>query len=193
MDRFLFSFLLIILSCSGNSDKNQLEGEDKIGLNIQAYTVDCDQVRFYLEEALRTDQEVRNGEVNASMEEVDEANQTLLYSIIQCCGTDKIVWAGDDATQAAFLIAQHAPLEFQLEFVSLFESWSKEGIIAPSTFVLMVDRMRLRQGKTQLYGSQVITDDSGISKLSPLDDLDKVRARRDSLYMEPLDDYVARF
>ncbi|MTI40254.1 DUF6624 domain-containing protein [Fulvivirga lutimaris] len=189
MNRLLLLFLLCFLSCSSSTEKNQFDGED----SIQTYAVDCDQVRIYLEEALRTDQGVRNGEIAISMEEVDEANQALFYSIMQCCGADKIIFAGEQATQAAFLITQHAPLEFQLAFVNLFKDWSKEGIISPSTFVLMVDRIRLRQGKTQLYGTQVVTDKSGVSKLSPVDDLEKVRARRDSLYMEPLEDYVARF
>ncbi|MEQ8245628.1 DUF6624 domain-containing protein [Fulvivirga sp.] len=193
MNRYFFLVLILFFACSNNIETSQLQGGDQNGLNIIAYTVDCDQVRFYLEEALRVDQGVRNGEIDRSMEGVDEANQALFYSIMQCCGADKIVGAGDQATQAAFLITQHAPLEFQLEYVNLFKEWSKEGIISPSTFVLMVDRIRLRQGKTQLYGSQISTDESGVSKLSPIDDLDKVRARRDSLFMEPLEDYVARF
>ncbi len=191
LDKYFFILLLIFgLSCSS---KNENEVVDRNNLNIQTYDVDCDQVRFYLEEAFKTDQGVRNGELSMSMEDVDKANQALFLSIFLCCGADKIVSAGDQATQAAFLIIQHASLEFQLEFEKLFEDWSKEGIISPSTFVLMVDRIRMRQGKDQLYGTQIISDESGESELYQVDDLDKVRARRDSLYMEPLEDYLARF
>lgn len=193
MNRFLCLLLLLSLSCSSSTEKDQSEDKDRNGLSIQAYTVDCDQVRFYLEEAYKTDQGVRNGEIDISMEEVDAANQILLYNIIQCCGADKIVSAGDQAARAAFFITQHAPLEFQLDYVNLFKDWAKEGIISPSTFVLMVDRILLRQDQPQLYGTQVTMDESGVSKLSPVDDLEKVRARRDSLNMEPLEDYLQRF
>ncbi len=160
---------------------------------LVSYSVDCDQVRYYLEEAHRTDQGVRTGKIAASMQSIDRQNQELILSILQCCGSKAIEEAGNEAAKAAFLIVQHAKHEMRVEYFNTFENWAKEGIIRASTLALMIDRMRMHEGESQLFGSQITTNEKGDQVMYRIDDLEKVRLRRDSLNMEPLEDYLLRF
>lgn len=191
---YIFICSLILISCAGDKNEKTSDVNSTIDSRWESYSVDCDQVRYYLIQAFDTDQGVRNGIVSyGTMEEVDQANQELLISILQCCGPEKIVSAGDRATMATFLILQHAPNDLQLKYFDLLEKWAKEGIIPARTFVLMIDRIRMFQNKPQLFGSQISTDEDGVSRLYKVDDLQKVKHRRDSLRMELLEDYLLRF
>ncbi|MEQ9167431.1 MAG: hypothetical protein RLO12_14335, partial [Fulvivirga sp.] len=160
---------------------------------LVSYSVDCENVRSLLLFAGERDQEVRQGGLSSDAQKVDRENQELLLSIFQCCGSIAIERAGNDVAQAAFLILQHASHEMRLEYFEVFESWAKEGIIKASTLALMVDRMRMHEGQPQLFGSQITSNEKGEQVFYEIDNLEKVRARRDSLFMEPLEDYVARF
>ena len=185
--------ILAFFSCDREDGGTDTDSDVEVDARCVSYSVDCDQVRYHLIQAFETDQGVRNGiEIYGTMEDVDRANQELLISILQCCGPEKIVSAGDRPTLTAFLIAQHAPIDFQLRYAPIFKNWASEGILPYRTFVLMIDRMRMHQGEPQLYGTQVISNDEGKMELYKVDDLEKVRLRRDSLNMETLENYLKR-
>lgn len=160
---------------------------------LVSYSVDCSNVRALLLNAGERDQEVRQGGMSSNAEQVDRENQELLISIFQCCGSLSIERAGNDVAQAAFMILQHASHEMRKQYFEVFESWAREGIIKASTLALIIDRMRMHEGKSQLYGSQITSNEKGEQTMYEIDDLEKVRARRDSLYMEPLEEYLQRF
>lgn len=166
---------------------------EEIDKRWTSYSVDCDQVRFYLENAFDRDQGIRQGTFEGSMESIDHANQELLLSILQCCGHDAIAKAGDKASRSAFFIAQHAPPSFREDLFPIFEHWANEGIIAVTSLTLMIDRIFSDNDQPQLYGTQVVSNEEGNMVLYKVDDINQVIKRRDSLGMEPLKDYLARF
>jgi len=57
---------------------------------------------------------------------------------------------------------------------------------------LLEDRVAIKHGRKQIYGSQITTDDSG-SFLAPLEDPEHVDGRRAEAGLPPLAEYLRRF
>lgn len=101
---------------------------------------------------------------------------------------------GSSLEATAFLVVQHAELPVQEKYFGLLESAAKAGELEMSSFALLVDRIRMRKGEKQLYGSQVTDPDGdGIWQLHPIEDEARVNQRRAEIGMEPLEDYAHRF
>ena len=101
---------------------------------------------------------------------------------------------GVSAAGAIWLVIQHAPLEKQEQYLPLITEAADKGEILKSNWALLIDRIRMRQGKTQLYGSQVVRDEAtGQWKLHDIEDEANVNKLRAEAGMEPLEDYARRF
>ncbi|MDN3594295.1 DUF6624 domain-containing protein [Zunongwangia endophytica] len=59
-----------------------------------------------------------------------------------------------------FLVIQHADLETQKMYLPIIESAVKNGQTLPSNLALLKDRVALRGGGKQIYGSQVWIDNT---------------------------------
>ena len=165
--------------------------------------------RAELERMLETDQQYRNELSELSQEkgadhpevkalwdkqlELDKRNLHVLERIIAVHGWSDARVFGRDAATAAFLVLQHADLKYQLEYLPLFRQAVEEGKASKSDLALLVDRVRVRQGKPQLYGSQVRQALDGTSEPYPIEDEANVDARRAEMELEPLADYLAYF
>ena len=128
------------------------------------------------------------------MHERDSANLILVSSIL-----DKYGWLGPDeigelANSTLFLVIQHADLETQLKYMPLMRKAVKDGKARAGSLALLEDRTKLRQGKKQIYGSQISSDPkSGEYYVQPLEDPDHVDQRRAGVGLEPLGEYTRRF
>lgn len=70
----------------------------------------------------------------------------------------------------------------------------KKGNASSSNLALLEDRVALRQGKKQIYGTQVTKDEvTGESYVLPLEDPDNVDKRRAEVGLEKLQDYLSNF
>ncbi|MGI0105271.1 DUF6624 domain-containing protein [Salinimicrobium sp. WS361] len=99
---------------------------------------------------------------------------------------------GRDGNSALFLVIQHADLQTQEKYIPLLQEAVKKGNAAPRDLALMEDRVALRQGKKQIYGSQISRDpETGKYYVSPLQDSDSVDRRRAEVGLQPLQDYVS--
>ena len=58
---------------------------------------------------------------------------------------------------------------------------------------LLEDRVALREGRKQIYGSQLITDSTNKTKLQPIEDPDHVDERRAAVGLGPLAEYLKQF
>jgi len=67
------------------------------------------------------------------------------------------------------------------------------GEMRASSLALLEDRVRLREGKPQLYGSQVTRNPAGQWEARDLEDPEKVDERRASVGLPPLAEYLAGF
>lgn len=128
------------------------------------------------------------------IEEKDSLNLLQVKKIL-----DERGWLGRDIVGAQgnttlFLVIQHADLPTQEKYLPLMQEAAKKGNANPANLALLEDRVALRQGKRQIYGSQVSRDEaSGQSYVLPLDDPDHVDERRASVGLGKLQDYVGRW
>ena len=64
---------------------------------------------------------------------------------------------------------------------------------SPADLALLEDRVALREGRKQIYGSQVHGSPDGKNWISPLEDPDNVDKRRAEVGLGPLAEYVAQW
>ena len=70
----------------------------------------------------------------------------------------------------------------------------KEGNAKPQNFALLKDRVLLGEGKKQLYGSQIGTNQTtGEHYVLPIKDPKNVNQRRKEMGLGSIDEYVSRW
>jgi len=101
---------------------------------------------------------------------------------------------GAKANTALWLVIQHAPLEAQQEFLPLLQQSVADEESSGSDLALLQDRILMRTGQPQKYGSQIATDpETGERRLYLLEDPYGVDARRAAVGLGPIADYVANW
>ena len=103
-------------------------------------------------------------------------------------GSDKV---GAQANQALFLVIQHADIKTQQKYLPMMREAVKKGNAPSSSLALLEDRVALREGKKQIYGSQ-IGRNTKTNKfyVLPLEDPDNVDKRRSEVGLDSLSEYV---
>jgi hypothetical protein len=120
------------------------------------------------------------------------SNQIIVRKIL-----DERGWLGEETighygNMALFLVIQHSNLETQEKYLSMIREAVKKGNADPANLALLEDRVALRQGKKQIYGTQLAYDEStGESFVQPLEDPDNVDNRRKAIGLEKLQDYLS--
>lgn len=98
---------------------------------------------------------------------------------------------GKQGNSTLFLVIQHAELETQLHYLPMMREAVKVGNANAASLALLEDRVALRQGKKQIYGSQIGRDQtSGEFYVSPLIEPEKVNERRAEVGLGTIEDYV---
>lgn len=93
--------------------------------------------------------------------------------------------------QYLFLIIQHADLVTQKKYMPVVKKARKKGKILPKDIAYLQDRINMREGKPQKYGSQVYPDDHTKKFiLFPLESIDSVDYYRASVGLESLSSYL---
>ena len=105
-------------------------------------------------------------------------------------GTDII---GRQGNNTLFLVIQHSDLDTQLKYLPMMREAVTKGNARGSSLALLEDRVALRQGKRQIYGSQIYSDKNGEQFVAPLIDPENVDERRAEVGLGSLADYVGRF
>lgn len=127
----------------------------------------------------------------ASMVYYDSINIIKITDIISKYGWLSEKEVGYKANSTIFLVIQHAPFRTQKRLLPEVEKALKEDKLKPSHYALFKDRVLLREGKKQVYGSQISYDqETGEHFVAPLEDPDNVDERRKSMGLNPLADYV---
>jgi hypothetical protein len=125
------------------------------------------------------------------IEEKDSINLLKVSAILDTHGWLGPEVVGNNGNSALFLVIQHSPLQVQLKYIPMLRAAVKAGKARPSSLALMEDRVALRQGRKQIYGSQIGTDPTtGKDYVQPLEDPDHVDERRAAVGLQPLADYV---
>ena len=169
----------------------------------QAVSARLDSVFEYDQGVRRSLQEVgdRYGwsseETRAVLQEmgrVDSLNEIEVAKILDEYGWLGPADVGAKGSLALFLVLQHGPLEMQEKYLPMMQAAVKKGDASAANLALLEDRVALRRGKLQIYGSQIGRDpETGGHYVLPLQDPDNVDKRRAEAGLPPLADYVSRW
>ena len=147
------------------------------------------------EQALRAQwiDQKENENLIRRIEEIDAQNTSWLEEMIEEKGFPGVSVVGDDGTQAMFLLIQHSPsLEFQKKCLTLMEVAEKHGEIAPIHLAYLTDRVRMRENKPQVYGTQGRMMEHGKIVPYAIEDEEHVDERRQAVGLEPVAEYFKR-
>jgi hypothetical protein len=98
---------------------------------------------------------------------------------------------GFEGSQTLFFVIQHADLATQERYLPMIRKAAKDGETLSSNLAIFEDRVAMREGKRQIYGSQTITNKlTGTKYVYPIIDPDHVDERRKTMGMEPMDSYA---
>lgn len=126
--------------------------------------------------------------------EQDHQNEAEVIKILDERGWPGKTLVGGKANMAVWLVIQHAPLEIQEKYLPLLRESAKKGESQGSHLALLEDRILMRNGKKQIYGSQVITNpETGAYELHPIEDPANVNKRRAEVGLGPIEAYVRRW
>ena len=114
------------------------------------------------------------------MEGVHRRNAGRLAAIIEEVGWPSEPLVGAEAAEAAWLIAQHAIGEpdFQRRCLRFLLEGAARGELPAWQPAMLEDRIRMFEGRPQLYGTQLEPDDEGWLRPYEIEDPDRVAERR---------------
>ena len=121
---------------------------------------------------------------------IDSVLTRRLRRIVAEHGWPGVSVVGREAAQAAFLIVQHSPSDaFQRESLPLLEAAVAAGEASGADVAMLTDRIRVHDGKPQLYGTQFrIVDEVLVAY--PIEDIMKLDDRRAAVGLMPMNDYA---
>jgi hypothetical protein len=128
------------------------------------------------------------------MSHQDSINLVKVKGIIDTYG-----WLGPDevgkqGAQTIFLVIQHADSLTQTTYLPVLRDAVKKGKARPQDLALLEDRILTKQGKEQVYGSQVrINEKTGKYEFFPIKDESNVNKRRASVGLPPIEEYAKYF
>lgn len=115
---------------------------------------------------------------------IDEENTAWLENVVHAHSWPTISDVGEEASQAAWLLVQHADHrpDFQAHCLELMKALPK-GQVSSRNIAYLEDRVRVGQGKPQLYGTQFYKEGNYFGP-RPIEDEANLEARRSSMGLE---------
>jgi uncharacterized protein DUF6624 len=126
---------------------------------------------------------------------IDAENQKIVSDILSRYGwPNRKEYGSIGPAQVVFLVIQHAPLAYQKQYYEIVKQAVESGSLMKNSFALFEDRLLVRQGKKQRYGSQVKVDQtSGAQEFYPIEDELNVDKRRKAMGLQPIAEYAKLF
>lgn len=124
--------------------------------------------------------------IRLGMCETDQANREFIELFFDESGWPTISEYGGDAERSFWLMVQHGPVELQERALPILEQLYPLGETNPRHYAMLFDRVSMRNGHPQRYGSQFECR-NGYWSLYELEAPDSVNERRASMGMEPLE------
>jgi hypothetical protein len=118
-----------------------------------------------------------------------------LGEIMDAHGWPTAELVGADAARAAWLIAQHADrqLDVQRRALRLLEQAVADGAANPRDLAFLRDRTLVNEGREQIYGTQIAGVKDGAPVPWPCQEPEHMDDRRAEVGIPPFAEYVAQF
>jgi hypothetical protein len=182
-------FIKILKANDEKFNKDLSAKLDTIYVHDQKYRIEC----MEMNEAFGEDSEEGKSACKV-MHETDSINLMEVEKIL-----DEHGWLGADEVGASgntalWLVIQHSSQEVQEKYLPMMREAVSEGKALPCHLALLEDRVNVRQGKKQMYGSQPDTDpETGEYCVSSLEDPDNVDERRLDAGLDKLGEYMSQW
>ena len=149
----------------------------------------------------KIDQDARMNCANGSAEEqvkclapllkaIDEPHTKRLEEIFDQIGFPNTAKVGREGMQAFMILLQHAPTDaLRVRSLKPITAAFKNKELPPMDYANFVDRLRLHQGKKQLYGSGFDFKE-GKMVMSPTEDMKNLDKRRAKIGLPPLAELI---
>lgn len=159
-----------------------------------------------LDSVWKTDQEIRfklidlqrKGKMNSmefkdlvqKMNEIDSVNLMKVKAVLKNGWPENL---NSQANQTIFLVIQHSDLETQKKFLPVIKQAVKDQKTLPGNLALLQDRIALREGRKQIYGSQVYIDSNTEKKyVQPIQNPKKVDSLRAQVGLPTMEFYLSQ-
>lgn len=126
------------------------------------------------------------------MNRVDVANTDRLREIVDEHGWPGRSLVGEEGAEQAWLLVQHATsqLDFQRRVLDLLTAAVAAEEAPPRQLAYLTDRVRMLEGREQVYGTQFIVDEDGHPAPYPIEDPDRVDERRAAVGLDSVQEYL---
>jgi len=126
---------------------------------------------------------------------IDAENTERLRRILAEHGWPGRSLVGDQGSHDAWLIAQHADHDpaFQREALDLLTDAVARDEARPRELAYLTDRVRVNEGRPQVFGTQMRPDENEMPVPKPIEDPERLDERRAQVGLEPFDQYLREF
>jgi len=161
---------------------------------------DWSAIQAELAQRVALDQEVRaklqlggelDMEVAHRMEKIDRDNSAWMKTLVERHGWPTISRVGKQASQDAWLLVQHAEVEFQEQCLPLVRAAVEAQDADPKNLAYLEDRVNMYRGRPQRYGTQFKFGANGL-EVHTLEDAARVDEWRAAVGLGTLAEYEAR-
>ncbi|WP_255154025.1 DUF6624 domain-containing protein [Ferruginibacter sp. HRS2-29] len=128
--------------------------------------------------------------IRSIIKKKDHANLVFAIQWIDKNGWPGPQEVGFQGVQALFLIIQHADLQTQKKYYPIILQAEKDGKMLSSNVAILEDRIAVREGREQKYGSQIYYNaEQKKEYIYPLADLKNLDTLRRSRGLPPMKEY----
>ena len=128
----------------------------------------------------------------ARRDSVFAANLERIRVILASHGWPGRSLVGEDGSHGAWLLLQHADRDTTLQrtALALLEQAVSSGDASGRDLAYLTDRVRIAEGRPQVYGTQLQYDGRGCASPKPSEDVERLDDRRRAAGLEPIAAYI---
>lgn len=185
----------LLKSCEAAREKYYLTlKEPELARELLKRRDEDQRLRFQLEDAMRKQAPDARQSVPQNLmhdlDRVDRDNTEFMKKAIEKHGWPGRSLVGDDASRAAWLLIQHSPdTDLQSRCADLMKAALKNNDVNGQDLAYLTDRVLVRQGKKQIYGTQ-FRGGGKEAQPFPIEDEANVDKRRAEIGLQPLAEYA---
>lgn len=188
MKRLISIFVLLFVACNPTKTTDNLLAE--VWEKDQSVRLRMAELTKAVSVEGRTDLIDSLVSVVDEQQRIDEENMAVVDSLLQrglptCLSADsyKTIW----------IVIDHASLDKQVQYLSVVEQMSLEGLIDKDEYAILCDRVAMKQNRPQRYGSQVVQFGSIAAMklyLWPVETPAELDSLRASVGLSPIAEYL---
>ncbi|MFW0718315.1 DUF6624 domain-containing protein [Pedobacter sp. N23S346] len=187
LKKIFYFFLLFLAFNRANAQDVQCYDGLAISQKLKMIREADQEIRAKLIKEMATKNPEAMKKVALEMKTSDRQNQLYIASLLDQCGWPKGLSAIENNT--IFLVIDHADTAYMSKYFPVLKKQADMGIVAKSDLATLQDRMLLRSGKKQVFGTQTIKNGQVVT-VWPIENPDGLDNRRNQMGLTPMNEYI---